>query len=88
MQRTSDEQFRLRVLAANPAHHSTALASSQDVSHLLDQPGIVQVLYRVPDELASYAKLPYRLWVNHSRGEYVNWLAHTNGVESFWALVK
>ena len=53
----------------------------------LDQPGIVQVLYRVPDELASYAKLPYRLWVNHSRGEYVNWLAHTNGVESFWALV-
>lgn len=35
MQRTSDEQFRLRVLAANPAHHSTALASSQDVSHLL-----------------------------------------------------
>ena len=42
----------------------------------------------VSDELASYAKLPYHLWVNHSKGEYVNWLAHTNGVESVGALVK
>ena len=40
------------------------------------------------DELASYQKLPYRLFVNHSKGEYVKWLAHTNGVESFWALAK
>ena len=27
-------------------------------------------------------------WVNHSVGEYVNGLATTNGIESFWALLK
>lgn len=26
--------------------------------------------------------------VNHSVGEYVNGMAHTNGIESFWALLK
>ena len=27
-------------------------------------------------------------WVNHSAGQYVNGLATTNGIESFWALLK
>ena len=27
-------------------------------------------------------------WVNHSTGEYVNGMASTNGIESFWALLK
>ena len=27
-------------------------------------------------------------WVNHSVGQYVNGLASTNGIESFWALLK
>ncbi len=26
--------------------------------------------------------------VNHSAGEYVRGMAHTNGIESFWALLK
>ena len=26
--------------------------------------------------------------VNHSRGEYVRGMAHTNGIESFWAMLK
>lgn len=26
--------------------------------------------------------------VNHSAREYVNRMAHTNGIESFWALLK
>ncbi len=26
--------------------------------------------------------------VNHSRKEYVNGIAHTNTIESFWAIVK
>ena len=26
--------------------------------------------------------------VKHSIGEYVNGMAHTNGIESFWALLK
>ncbi|MXZ90379.1 MAG: IS1595 family transposase [Chloroflexi bacterium] len=27
-------------------------------------------------------------WVNHSAGEYVHGMAHTNSIESFWALLK
>ena len=29
-----------------------------------------------------------QLMVNHSAGEYVNGIVHTNGIESVWALLK
>ena len=41
------------------------------------------------DDHRSYIGLPYdHESVNHSVGEYVRDQAHTNGVESFWALLK
>ena len=43
------------------------------------------------DELASYKKLGKvynHQAVNHSAWEYVKGQAHTNGIESFWALLK
>ena len=41
------------------------------------------------DDHRSYIGLPYNHEsVNHSIGEYVKEQAHTNGVESFWALLK
>ena len=41
------------------------------------------------DEAAGYKGLPRRhRSVRHSAGEYVNGLAHTNGIESHWALLK
>ena len=42
------------------------------------------------DEHPSYVGMPYRShWtVRHSVGEYVRQQAHTNGIESFWALMK
>ena len=43
------------------------------------------------DELASYKKLGKvynHQSVNHSAWEYVRGQAHTNGIESFWALLK
>ncbi len=46
------------------------------------------------DEALAYAGLPTLFnglsheTVNHSAGEYVRGKAHTNGVESFWALLK
>lgn len=46
------------------------------------------VLY-TDDHRGYYGLKDYRRTaVNHSRGEYVNGDAHTNGAESFWAVVK
>ncbi len=44
----------------------------------------------VTDDLASYKGLDgyEHLTVKHSVGEYINGKAHTNGIESFWALLK
>lgn len=40
------------------------------------------------DDHRAYQGLPNREAVKHSMGEYVKGMAHTNGVESFWALLK
>ena len=41
------------------------------------------------DDHRSYLGLPYdHETVNHSVGEYVREQAHTNGIESFWAMLK
>ena len=46
----------------------------------------------VTDQLRVYRALPglgYRhVTVNHQVGQYINGQAHTNGIESFWALLK
>ena len=41
------------------------------------------------DEAAAYKGMPFdHESVNHSIGEYVRGQAHTNGIESFWAMLK
>ena len=40
------------------------------------------------DDHRSYIGLPNHESVKHSVSEYVNGMAHTNGIESFWALLK
>ena len=41
------------------------------------------------DDHKSYGGLPFdHESVKHSISEYVNGMAHTNGIESFWALLK
>ena len=40
------------------------------------------------DEAKAYRGLPRHESVSHSTGQYVNRMAHTNGVESFWAGLK
>ena len=41
------------------------------------------------DEHAAYDDLPYpHQAVRHSVGQYVQGMAHTNGIESFWAMLK
>ncbi len=40
------------------------------------------------DDHVSYHGLPKHTAVNHSVGEYVDGMAHTNGIESFWSMLK
>ena len=40
------------------------------------------------DEHPSYAGLPNHRTVKHTVGEYVDGQAHTNGIESFWSMLK
>ena len=40
------------------------------------------------DEARAYMGLPNHQAVNHGVGEYVDGMAHTNGIESFWAMLK
>ena len=40
------------------------------------------------DDHGGYAGLPNHETVRHSVSEYVNGQAHTNGIESFWAMLK
>ena len=40
------------------------------------------------DDTSAYRSLDNHETVKHSAGEYVNGMAHTNGVESFWSMLK
>ena len=41
------------------------------------------------DDHGGYQGMPFdHEAVNHSAGEYVRGMAHTNGIESFWAMLK
>ena len=40
------------------------------------------------DETVEYKKLPNREFVTHGTGEYVRGMAHINGMESFWSMLK
>ena len=40
------------------------------------------------DDALTYHALPNHETVRHSVGEYVRGKAHTNGVESFWSMLK
>ena len=40
------------------------------------------------DDHGGYDGLPNHETVKHSAGEYVSNMAHTNGIESFWAMLK
>lgn len=40
------------------------------------------------DENTAYSGMPNRLAVSHSAGQWVDGKAHTNGMESFWSMLK
>ena len=40
------------------------------------------------DESKSYSGMDNHMAVRHGVGEWVDGMAHTNGIESFWAMLK
>ena len=40
------------------------------------------------DDYGSYRELPNHQTVSHGKGEYMRGEAHTNGIESVWAIIK
>ena len=69
---------------AMPAQDVTATMLQRFV---LDVAALDATVYT--DEAAAYRGMPFEHEaVNHSVGEYVRGQAHTNGIESFWAMLK
>ena len=70
---------------------SAAVVEGQNAETLVpfvtDRTDVEAVVYT--DEHGGYRRLPRQhATVTHSVGQYVNGQAHTNGIESFWALLK
>ena len=55
-------------------------------SFVRDHAGEAAVIFT--DEHGAYRGLPRHEAVNHSVGEYVRGMAHTQGIESFWSMLK
>ena len=51
-----------------------------------DQAAVGAMVYT--DDNRAYWGLPNHQSVNHSVGQYVDGMAHTNGIESFWSMLK
>ena len=64
--------------------NDTTKASLREFADAHRRPGVKTYT----DESRSYDGMENRESVRHSVGEYVRGMAHTNGVESFWATLK
>ena len=61
--------------------------TSQSLQAFLDSTTTNEAILAT-DGNPAYGRSRRRVSVNHSVGEYVRGLAHTNGIESFWAMLK
>ena len=73
-------KIRTRVVSTN----------SKEVLHGFIADNVVLGATVYTDEHASYKDMPYydHEYVTHSAKQFVDGMAHTNGMESFWALLK
>jgi transposase-like protein len=67
----------------------TEVASKQVLHEIIDR-RIAPTATLYTDDHRGYigAKVASHVAVKHSAGEYVNGRAHTQGIDSFWALLK
>ncbi len=64
-------------------HTQKAVAQSWVAQHAAPQAQVYT------DQHSSYKGMPFaHTTIIHSVGQYINGMAHTNGIESFWAIRK
>lgn len=71
------------LLTAKPVPETTKARLENFVERHVDKDA-----KKYTDENRAYAGLKNHESVNHSVGEYVRGMAHTNGMESFWSVMK
>ena len=72
------------LVSARTVEHTDRKTLQGFVCDRVDEDAVVYT-----DDAAAYNELPHHHEsVRHSVGEYVRDMAHTNGIESFWALMK
>ena len=74
---------KTNAVAARVIEHTDAPTLQGFVSEHVDSRAMVYT-----DDHGGYEGLPHHETVKHSVGEYVSDMAHTNGIESFWSLLK
>ena len=74
--------------ATNEISAAVVTGTSKRELHGFARDRIAQEADVFTDDLKSYEGLPQHTAVRHSVGEYVRQQAHTNGMESFWSMLK
>ena len=72
----------------NHVHAKVVAFTNQETLQRFVHNGIVPGAKVYTDEHGGYCGLENHESVKHSVGQYVNGMAHTNGIESFWATLK
>ena len=70
-------------VVAIPVEHVNRVTAEGFIGNTVNEDAMVYT-----DDSSIYNKLPHHDSVNHSKKEYVRGKVHTNGVESFWSMLK
>ena len=72
----------------NRVSAAVSLVVDRDHLHTFIRGRIVEGAAVYTDDLPAYDGFPHHRSVNHSAKQYVDGDVHTNGIESFWAVLK
>lgn len=72
----------------NRVSAAVSLVVDRDHLHTFIEGRIIEGAAVYTDDLPAYDGFPHHQSVNHSAKQYVDGEVHTNGIESFWAILK